>query len=72
MIEIFEDISEQARQRAKFMFEMALRQPTLLETVKVLENYTRNCPTEREQEFVEFYFNMKLEQLKNGNNVDQR
>ena len=72
MIEIFSDISQGVRDRAQGIFKLALAQPTLLQTVKTLHDYTELCATEREKEFVEFYFNMKLEQLKNGSNNYQR
>jgi hypothetical protein len=47
------------------MFEMALRQKNILSTIKVLNEYTETCSSEEEKEFVEFYFNMRMEQLLN-------
>ena len=71
MIEIFDDISERAKDWARFTFDMALRQPDLPSAIKVLNDYTNACLDEREQEFVEFYFKLKLENLLNGNNNNQ-
>lgn len=65
MIELFPDIPEQVRKNAEFMFEMALRQKNILSTIKVLNEYTETCSSEEEKEFVEFYFNMRMEQLLN-------
>ena len=65
MIELFPDIPEQIRKNAEFMFEMALRQKNILSTIKVLNEYTETCSSEEEKEFVEFYFNMRMEQLLN-------
>ena len=65
MIELFPDIPEQVRKNAEFMFEMALRQKNILSTIKVLNEYTEACSSEEEKEFVEFYFNMRMEQLLN-------
>ena len=72
MIEIFEDISQEIKDQASFVFEMALLQPNLLSAVNVLKNYTNTCRNEREKEFVEFYFNMRMENLLNENTNDQR
>ena len=65
MIELFPDIPEQVRKNAEFMFEMALKQKNILSTIKVLNEYTETCSSEEEKEFVEFYFNMRMEQLLN-------
>ena len=65
MIELFPGIPEQVRKNAEFMFEMALRQKNILSTIKVLNEYTETCSSEEEKEFVEFYFNMRMEQLLN-------
>lgn len=72
MIELFSNISQNTRKRAEAMFKIALAQPTLLKTVQTLHNYTELCTNDEEKEFVEFYFNMKLEQLQNGDNDNQR
>lgn len=62
MVEIFKDVSEEARKRAEFIFDMAMRQKDLSSTVQVLNDYTKTCVGE-EQEFVEFYFNYRLEKM---------
>lgn len=67
MEEIFSNIPDEIKQQAQFVFNMALRQKNILHTIKVLEEYTKTCANEEEQKFVEFYFNMRMEQLKNGN-----
>ena len=65
MYELFPDIPEAARKNAEFMFDMALRQKNLLSTIKVLNEYTDTCASNEEKEFVEFYFNMRMEQMLN-------
>lgn len=72
MIEIFEDIPQEIKDQVSFVFEMALLQPDLPSAVNVLKNYTNTCRNEREKEFVEFYFNMRMENLLNENINDQR
>lgn len=72
MVEIFEDIPQRVKDQAELIFELALLQPNLISAVKTLNDYTNTCIDDREREFVEFYFNMKMESLLNENSNDQR
>lgn len=72
MIELFENISEKSRKQAEFMFDMAMRQPNITSALKVLNDYTNACFDEKEKQFVEFYFNFRMESLLNENFNDQR
>ena len=65
MEELFSNIPEQSRKNAEFIVEMALRQKNITSAVKVLNEYTNSCTSDEEKEFVEFYFNMKMEQMLN-------
>lgn len=68
MIEIFENIPQDVKDRTKFIFDMAIRNQKLPEMVKLLNEYTENCINEEEKEFVQFYFNLRMENLLNGSN----
>lgn len=72
MEELFVNIPDAIKEQAKFVFEMAMRQKDIVHMVNVLNEYTTTCQNEEEKNFVEFYFNMKMEQLKNGNFHDKR
>ena len=72
MVEIFEDIPQKVRDQAEFIFELALLQPDFISAIKTLNDYTNICSDDREREFVEFYFNMRMESLLNENFNDQR
>lgn len=72
MVELFENISERSRKQAEFIFDMAMRQPNISSALKVLDDYTKTCFSEEEQEFVSFYFNLRMESLLNGNINDKR
>ena len=72
MTEIFYNISKKQKDNAEFIFNLALQEKDILSTLNLLNTYTNFCPTEEEQKFIEFYFNMRLEQLKNENNNDKR
>ncbi len=65
MTEIFENIPDESKKRAAFMFDLAMQQPDILSAVNSLNEYTETCQDEEEQEFVEFFFRMKLEELMN-------
>ena len=68
MEELFAQIPDSIREQVKFVFDMAMLQPTLKDAVHVLNEYTNTCVDAEEKEFTEFYFNLRMEQLKNGNN----
>ena len=68
MEELLPQISESIRERTKFVFDMALLQRTPWEMIKVLNEYTQTCIDPEEKEFTQFYFNMRMEQLKNDSN----
>lgn len=65
MIEIFNNIPKEVRDNAKFWFEVALSQTDAKDTIRMLSEYRNSCENEEEQEFVDFYFNMRFEQLMN-------
>ena len=66
MEEIYADIPEDVRSRARFVWDMAIRQPSLYDMVKVLDNFTKACVDEYEREFVEFYFNARIMEADNA------
>ena len=72
MTEIFENIPDKVKESAKNAFEVALLLPTPMATVKFLDEYTNSCQNEEEQDFVRFYFGMRMEQMLNENSNDQR
>ena len=67
MTEIFENIPEYIKKQTEGIVELALLQKDLMGTISVLKNYRETCSNEEEQEFLDFYFNLKMEQLKNEN-----
>jgi len=68
MTELFTEIPEEVKTNAKFIFDLAMIQPSLLDAVKMLDSYTNSCINQEEKEFCDFYFNMRMEQLKNESN----
>lgn len=72
MEEIFKNISEQFKTDADFIFNMAINAKTPIEGVKLLNNYTNSFINEEKRDFLYFYFNMRLEALKNEDSNNKR
>lgn len=70
MIEIFTDISEDTKTAAKLIFDIALQLDPIKMT-KMLNDYT-NALAERDQEFVRFYFQMRMRQIIDESDNNQR
>jgi hypothetical protein len=66
MTELFTNIPESVKERTKMFVDLTLKNEDPFEIVNVLNEYTENCQNEEEKEFVQFYINMKLEEMKNG------
>ena len=68
MIEIFPDISDEAREQAELAWIIASRCKTPVAAAKMLDAFTNYyCTLSNEEnirEFLNFFFNMKLEELK--------
>ena len=70
MVEIFTDISDTTKAGAEMIFNIASQlNPTKM--AELLNNYTNACP-ENEQEFVRFYFNMRMRQIMHESDNDKR
>ena len=71
MEEIFADISEQSKISAELIFNNAIKNNPAT-AAKILDNYVNCCPNEREREFANFYFNIRMRQILNeSNNVER-
>ena len=72
MVEIFKDIPQSVKDRAEFIFDITIGSKYIPDVVKVLNDYTNSCVNEEEKEFVQFYFNLRLQELLNGNISNKR
>lgn len=68
MIELFSEIPQQIKDAAKFWVDMALQQKNPIDGVKMISEFIKTCSNEEEREFIDFYFNMRMEQLRNESN----
>lgn len=67
MIEIYDDISEEAKEIARLAWKVAIVQNNPVDAANFLNNvteYYRNSLTEEEIEFLRFYFKMQMEMMK--------
>lgn len=72
MTELFTEISSDMKQMITSYIDMAFKTIEPLQLPKMINDFTNSMPTETLQNFVDFYFNLKLEELRNGNNSNQR
>ena len=70
MIELFSNIPQRIREQSEFWVNLALKQSNLADGIKMIYDYTNSCLNEEEKDFIDFYFNLKMEQLKNESNND--
>lgn len=70
MVELFANVPEYIRELAKYWVDLALKQRNPMDSIKMVLEFANSCPTEEEKDFVDFYFRLRLEQIKNENNND--
>ena len=66
MTEIFQNVSDEAKEIAELSWRVASIQKTPLEAANFLANvtsYYSNILTEEEVEFLQFYFKMQMEMM---------
>lgn len=72
MVEIFSNIPEQVKQGAELIFNAALKTHDAIQMTTMLNDYVNNCIDEEEREFINFYFNLRMEQMLNESNNVKR
>ena len=65
MTELFPDISQKVRDNAEIAWRLAQTFHNPISAAKFLNDYTEAAPTDEEKDFLEFYFNLQLELMKN-------
>lgn len=71
MKEIFANISTETKLGAELIFKSALKAQNPKKMLKILNEYTNSFSGE-EQDFIRFYFNLRMEQMFNeSNNVER-
>lgn len=70
MIELFTGLPSDLKIQIQKFIDGILNKYELIEAVKIIADFSNSCSSEEEQDFIDFYFNMKMEQLKNESNSD--
>ena len=68
MIELFENLSEETKQMITSYIDMALIAIEPIKLPQLISDFANAMTTEEASDFVDFYFKLKLEELRNGNN----
>ncbi len=66
MTELFTELPDNVKRQAEKFVDMTLQNDDPFDIVNILNEYTNSCQSEEEKEFVQFYINMRLEEMKNG------
>lgn len=66
MIELFTELPDNVKRQAEKFVDMTLQNDDPFDIVNILNEYTNSCQSEEEREFIQFYINMRLEEMKNG------
>lgn len=66
MTELFTELPDNVKRQAEKFVDMTLQNDDPFDIVNILNEYTESCQSEEEKEFVQFYINMRLEEMKNG------
>lgn len=68
MTELFINLSDEMKQMITSYVDMALVAVEPLQIPQLISDFANTMPTEEASNFVDFYFKLKLEELRNGNN----
>lgn len=68
MMELFENLSQEMKQMITSYIDMAIIAVEPMKLPQLISDFANTMPTEEASDFVDFYFKLKLEELRNGNN----
>lgn len=64
MKEIFNNVSKTVKDRTKFWVDIAMLNPNPQEAAKEILAFQKTLETQEEKDFVDFYFNLRMLQLR--------
>ena len=70
MIELFPNVPTQIKILNEKWVDLALEQENGLTGAKMIHDFVNSLNNEEEKDFVDFYFQLRMEQLKNEDNND--
>lgn len=63
MTELFTELPEEVKNEIKNYIDSVLKNFPLLSAAKAIREFANGCIDEEEQNFIDFYFNLKLEEM---------
>lgn len=66
MIELFVELPQEVKDKIRTYVDSILKDFQLLDAAKIINEFANNCTDEEEQNFIDFYFNLKLEEMQKG------
>lgn len=71
MVELFTELSQEIKDGIRMYVDSILEDFQLLSAAKVISEFANSCNDEEEQNFVDFYFNLKLEEMQMNNRKEK-
>lgn len=71
MTELFDTLSQEIRDMITSYIDMAIIAVDPMKLPLLISQFADSMPTEETTDFVDFYFRLKLEELRNGDNRNQ-
>ena len=72
MIELFQHLSNETKQMIETYVDMTLLHAEPLKIPMLINDFAKVMTTDEAKDFVDFYFRLKMEELRNGDNYNQR
>lgn len=66
MIELFVELPQEVKDKIRTYVDSVLKDFQLLDAAKIINEFANSCTDEEEQNFIDFYFNLKLEEMQKG------
>ena len=63
MIELFTELPQEIKDGIRTYIDLVLKDFQLLDAAKIISEFANTCTNEEEQDFIDFYFNLKLEEM---------
>ena len=61
MVELFPNVPEYVRRQTNFWIDMAMREDTLVNALKVIQNYMESLDDQANRDYVAFAFTTRME-----------
>lgn len=70
MVELFADLPQEVKIQIQKFIDSAFNYFDIKDAVNIIANFANSCFNEEEQDFIDFYFNLKMEQFNNEDTND--